>query len=201
MENIASIVKDGALHSEARCHKASMTSVNIGIAEIKRRRLEDIVVRCCPGTRVGDYVPFYFCPRSVMLYIIYKGNHPDVRVAGGQYEIVHLECDLSASLEWADKNGIQWAFSTSNAGALYTQFYNRVEQLELIDWDSVQAHNFTNPDIKERKQAEFLFYDTYPLHLIERFGIIDGKQAGKLAGMLQGTEFASRISVEPSWYY
>ena len=43
------------------------------MGEIKARRLAQ-PVRCNPGTLVGDYVPFYFCPRSVMLYLIYKAN-------------------------------------------------------------------------------------------------------------------------------
>jgi hypothetical protein len=34
--------------------------------EIKRRRLEELEVHCYPGTRVGQYVPFYFCPGSVI---------------------------------------------------------------------------------------------------------------------------------------
>ncbi len=39
------------------------------MTEIKRRRLFEIDVQCHPDTMVGDYVPFYFCPRSIMLFI------------------------------------------------------------------------------------------------------------------------------------
>jgi hypothetical protein len=48
-------------------------------------------VKCHPGTCVGEYVPFYFCPRSVMLYVINKGNHLDLQFRDGQSGIVHLE--------------------------------------------------------------------------------------------------------------
>ncbi len=47
----------------------------------RRRRLP---VPCHPGTWVGDYVPFYFCPRSVMLYVISRKNHPSLTYRGGQ---------------------------------------------------------------------------------------------------------------------
>jgi hypothetical protein len=60
------------------------------MSAIKRRRVEELEVSCHPGTKVGDYVPFYFCPRSVMLYVIHRANHPDLSYRGGQEPIVHL---------------------------------------------------------------------------------------------------------------
>jgi hypothetical protein len=50
---------------------------------IKRRRL-GLPLPCHAGDRVADYVPFYFCPRSVMLYLIHRGNHPELTYQGGQ---------------------------------------------------------------------------------------------------------------------
>ncbi len=89
----------------------------IGMSEIKRRRLEEIEVTCYPGTKVGEYVPFYFCPRSVMLYLIYRGNHPNLDYREGQETIVHLEANFYKVVEWANKNSVRWVFSLSNAGA------------------------------------------------------------------------------------
>src|ERR1035441_9461886 len=43
----------------------------VGMSEIKRRRLEELDVHCHPGTKVGEYVPFYFCFRSIMLFLLY----------------------------------------------------------------------------------------------------------------------------------
>jgi hypothetical protein len=43
----------------------------IGMDSIKQRRLTKSL-NSHPDLRVGDCVPFYFCPRSVMLYNIYK---------------------------------------------------------------------------------------------------------------------------------
>jgi len=50
-------------------------------------------VKCHPGTKVGQYVPFYFCPRSIMLYILHRGNHPDLDYREGQGPILHLQAD------------------------------------------------------------------------------------------------------------
>jgi hypothetical protein len=52
----------------------------------------------------ADCVPFYFCPRSIMLYILYQANDPELTYRGGQGPIVHLEADLRASVAWADQN-------------------------------------------------------------------------------------------------
>ncbi|MDD9816622.1 MAG: DarT ssDNA thymidine ADP-ribosyltransferase family protein, partial [Gammaproteobacteria bacterium] len=37
---------------------------------------------------VGDCVPFFFCPRPVMLFVIHKKNDPDLLYRGGQDLIV-----------------------------------------------------------------------------------------------------------------
>jgi len=51
-----------------------------------------------PDLYVGDYVPFYFCPRSIMLFIIHQANHPELDYRGGQVPIVHLQADLHTSV-------------------------------------------------------------------------------------------------------
>ena len=69
VDNLASIVKDGFLWPDAVMAQRRDAAV-IGNEEIKGDRIR-LPVSCHPGTCVGDYVPFYFCPRSVMLYVIY----------------------------------------------------------------------------------------------------------------------------------
>jgi hypothetical protein len=74
-------------------------SASIGMNAIKAARLTRPVP--CHGNYVGDYVPFNYCPRSVMLYLIYRANHPDLTHRGGQGPIVHLEADLRNVIDWA----------------------------------------------------------------------------------------------------
>ena len=105
--------------------------VSIGMTEIKRRRLYEIAVSCHPGTTVGEYVPFYFCPRSIMLYIISMGNHPDIaHYRGGPGPIVHLQVDLESAVKWANQQKIRWAFSDRNAGSYLADFYNSLNDLD-----------------------------------------------------------------------
>ena len=84
-------------------------------------------MECYPGDHVGDYVPFYFCSRSVMLYLLHMGNHPGLTYKEGQGSMIHLEADMTAVVAWANQNKRRWAFSLSNAGARYTKFRREVE--------------------------------------------------------------------------
>ena len=86
----------------------------IGYDQIKKRRLNEIPVPCCEWRKVGESVPFYFCPRSPMLSTINKGNTG--RPEGCQKSIVHLVPTMAAGIG----TGKAWAISSGNAGANHT---------------------------------------------------------------------------------
>ncbi len=90
VDNLPAILTAGGLWSDAVMMAQGGPSATIGMGGIKQRRL-GLAVRCYPGDKVGDYVPFYFCPRSIMLYLVYCANHPDMTYRGGQGPILHLQ--------------------------------------------------------------------------------------------------------------
>jgi hypothetical protein len=71
------IIAARCLWSDAIMAERNAAGTVIGMSTIKDRRLR-LPVAPHPGLHVGDFVPFYFCPRSVMLYVIHMANHPDV---------------------------------------------------------------------------------------------------------------------------
>ena len=167
---------------------------------IKQRRL-DLEVDCHPGTKVGEYVPFYFCPRSIMLYLIFRANHPELSYTGGQDPIVHLQCDLKTVVEWAGTNNCRWAFSTNNAGAYYTSFFKNIDQLDQVDWEAVSSHNFQPSSVKEGKQAEFLLFDQCPWTLIDEIGVIDDTTARAVNAIIGQDRHQPVVSIRRGWYY
>ncbi len=171
------------------------------MSEIKARRLNELEVRCLPGTKVGEYVPFYFCSRSIMLYLLFRGNHPDLTYTGGQRAILHLQADLQTVANWADKQGANWAFSDRNAGTRYTSFYNDLNDLGRIDWNAVNAADFRDSQVKEGKQAEFLMYQEFPWQLVEKVGTYDQMVADQVNQTLQNSTHRPVVSVERGWYY
>jgi hypothetical protein len=127
--NLPSIISTGCIESDGRRIGQGGRQTSIGMTEIKQRRLFEISVSCHPGTKVGEYVPFYFCYRSIMLYILYMGNHPDMtHYKEGQGPILHLQVDMNKAITWAEQNGVKWAFSDRNAGGRLAAFYNNMEE-------------------------------------------------------------------------
>ena len=90
-DNLAAIASERVLVSDAAMIARGGPAQAIGMSAIKRRRVQELEVSCHPGTMVGDYVPFYLCPRSVMLFVIHRANHPELSYRDGQELIVHLK--------------------------------------------------------------------------------------------------------------
>ena len=107
VDRLPSIIADGCLWCDVEILRRSLYGVTIGIHSIKQRRLANRL-DSRPGLCVGECVPFYFCPRSVMLYVIFQGNNPELNYRGGQDPIVHLEADLRQAVAWADGDGRRW---------------------------------------------------------------------------------------------
>lgn len=70
--NLSGILTAGGLHSDA-VMALKHPEVVIGYDHIKLRRLRELTVPCCGDRHVGEFVPFYFCPRSPMLLAVNNG--------------------------------------------------------------------------------------------------------------------------------
>jgi hypothetical protein len=86
IDNLSSIVSDGFLWCDHEQRRRGGNHQNIGYSHIKERRLKH-PVKVARGGTLGNYVPFYFGPRSVMLFVIFNGHE---KYKGGQESIVHL---------------------------------------------------------------------------------------------------------------
>ena len=136
-----------------------------------------------------------------MLFVIHCANHPELAYRGGQQSIIHLEADLHDAVQWAEANRRRWAFSLSNAGAVYTQFRARLDQLGEINWEGVAATDFRPADVKEAKQAEFLVQRSFPWHLVERIGVHSRTMAPRVGAAMQAATHRPRVEIKRDWYY
>jgi len=203
VDRLRSIVADGHLWCDRevlrRAPQGSELGTTIGMSRIKQRRSNALKLASHPDLFVGDCVPFYFCPRSVMLYLIERGNHPELTYRGGQAPILHLEADLHAVVRWAQQQGLRWAFTLSNAGSTYFEDRCDLGQLGEINWAAVEARDWRA--LKEGKQAEFLLERACPWHLVERIGV-KSMQTYRLAmSALPSLGHCPPVEVRPEWYY
>jgi hypothetical protein len=201
VDNLPSILQAGCLWSDAKRIDLGFDCEVVGMSSIKARRLQELPVKSHPGTKVGEYVPFYFCSRSVMLYILHMGNHPDLSYHGGQAPVLHLMADLKATVAWAEAHGCRWSFSSSNAGAYYTSFYADLGDLEKVNWGAVEATDFRRPEIRDGKQAEFLLYERFPWELVEEIGVFDLSTAEKVRAAIRSASHRPAVRVERAWYF
>ena len=198
VDRLASIAADGRLWCDAEAMKRRSPGTAIGIPDIKAQRRER-ALNSRPGLRVGDCVPFYFCPRSVMLYLIHMANHPKLAYRSGQNPIVHLEADLRETVAWANGKGRRWAFTLSNAAAGYSEDRCDLAQLDEIDWDAVGAKYWNTR--MEGKQAEFLVERSFPWALVRRVGVRSRGTWRRASAATQSADHRPSVQILPQWYY
>ena len=199
VDRLPSILHAEGLLCDARVDEQHFTGTSIGMSAIKQRRLRELTLTNYPDLHVGGCVPFYFCPRSIMLYVLHKANDRDLTYRGGQAPIVHLEADLRQTVSWAEDEGLRWVFTLSNAGTRYFEDRCQLDQLDEIDWVAVQAVNWQSQ--KEGKQAEFLVEERFPWHLVTRIGVQSAETYRQVDRALQRTNHRPKVKILPDWYY
>ena len=199
VDRLESIKKDGYLWCDREIINKQYNGTTIGMSNIKQRRLNDLPFLEYPDLHVGDCVPFYFCPRSVMLYLIYQQNHPDLSYLGGQKPIIHLEADLNRTVNWCKENEKRWVFTLSNAGSKYFEYRFDLDELSDIDWKAVNARDWR--ECKEGKQAEFLVEYQFPWHLIDKIGVSSNDIYEKVVSILDGKNHQPYVTIMRDWYY
>ncbi len=199
VNRLPSVITDGHLWCDATMAQHGGAGTTIGMSTIKQRRLEALNLASHPQLHVGDCVPFYSCPRSVMLYVIHMANHPELDYRGGQEPIVHLEADLRQTLAWANTHNRRWAFTTSNAGSGYFEDYSDIAHLDKIAWDAVQARDWRS--CKDGKQAEFLIERSFPWALVSRIGVQSPRIGAKVQDALRVSRHRPSVAVRRGWYY
>jgi hypothetical protein len=198
LRNLPNIVRDGGLWCDQVVMQRQLAYVSIAHQHIKDRRARKMVP-CAPGGKLADYVPFYFAPRSPMLYVINRGG-----VQGyteGQRPILHLV----SSAETVQVAGLSFAFTDGHAEMDISRFFTDLHDLDKVDWEMMQATYWNDTlqdgDRKRRRQAEFLVHQFFPLKLIERIGVINHTLRLQVTALFPDLASRPPITIEPAWYY
>lgn len=208
--NLPAILAAGALLSKNGGAAAGINYQNIAHAGAQGARAVRAVPNP-PGGMVHDYVPFYFAPRSPMLYAINGG-----RVAGcawRQADIVHFE----TTVENVTALGRPFVFYDRNATLAFSTAYTDLAHLDsAVAWDLIteapqldgycmywqsRATVARYADRMERRQAEFLVRNEAPLDCMTRLGVIDAAHQAQVQAMVAHAGVPLAVDIMPSWYF
>ncbi len=57
------------------------------------------------------------------------------------------------------------------------------------------------PNVKERKQSEFLVHRSFPFDLVERIGVHRDDAWNKVRSVLAGSGYTPRVEMRDDWYF
>jgi hypothetical protein len=198
IDNLAKIVENGALRAYNTISRTSVLYVNIAHSTIQDQRATTRIP-CGPGGMLHDYVPFYFAPRSPMLYTINRGNVEGYD--GGQEPIVYLVSRINTIRE----HNLPFVFSDGHGTKAFTQFFADLADLDNIDWDIMLETywNDTNEDgdRARRRQAEFLIHQQCPWPAIRGLAVINEGMKDRVERIVRDAGYEQPVIIRPDWYY
>lgn len=196
INNLANIVNSGFLLPDNQVQGTGIQNTNIGHRHIKERRSRR-KVKVASGGVLADYVPFYFAPRSPMLYVINAGGIEEY--SDGQTPILHLV----AELEIVVTAGKGYCFTDRHAELAWAKYYEDIQQLEdAVDWNIMRQRYWSNTDEeKEKRQAEFLVHQNFEWTFVQKIGVINAEIAVQVGTIFGSADHQPQIEVNPHWYY
>lgn len=163
------------------------------------------------GGMMHDYVPFYFAPRSPMLYTINSGN-----VQGCNYrqeDIVYFE----TTIENIVAAGGGFVFFDMNAAIGVSKVFDDLSDLDKIAWDLITEepaldgycryfqNRHTTPRYAKRmeqRQAEFMAHQSVSLSCMTRIGVFDDNRKIAVENLLRQHSLSLPVEVKrQDWYF
>ncbi len=141
---------------------------------------------------LGDYVPFNFCHRSVMLYVVQRG-HEDYN--GGQESIVHLVSSVSR----ATSLGRPWAFTDRHAELQHALHFDDLHWLSEVPWHVMDLDYWS--EVREERQAEFLVHEFFPWTAVTEVATMTDAARARVQLELHGAAHQPSVTTRPAWYY
>lgn len=152
-----------------------------------------------PGGKLSEFVPFYFGPRSPMLYQIALGyedieKHP-------QENIVYI----ITSVDQIKQHKLSYFFTDGNARSETTSFFTYDNDFANIDWVAVYSTYWKSDETdllrKQKKQSEFLIKEYVPVSCFDYIGVYNDNARQKVLDLLVDLEITLPIKVSPHKLY
>jgi ssDNA thymidine ADP-ribosyltransferase, DarT len=196
--NLPSIATSRGLHCFNGMVRNGVQHESIAYESVQIKRARTAVT-CGPRGCLHDYVPFFFAPRSPMLYAIHKGK---VTCSNGQEG---LACIVS-SIENVQAAGLNFVFTDGHGiMAPLTNFYDDLGNLDKIDWKLMEAvywrDTAEDPDRGRRRQAEFLVHEFFPWECVIGIGVNKASIIARVRDLLADLGESTEIKAKPNFFY
>lgn len=193
VENIPHILQYGITHSTSLNFNPSYKPIGDNSLIVTRN---NFILN--NGKHLGDYIPFYFGPRTPMLYVIQNGFNmvAPTFVENIVYCVTSVQKIIELQLDFVFTNG-------HAVDGFTTQFTSSdIEGIDsIIDWDAVNAKYWrsdTDLDLKRRKEAEFLVHGDVATDAILGFIVFNQNAKDK---MIVFGATAENILIKPEYYF
>lgn len=196
VRNVAWMLEHGLVCRSSKL--ADPNFITIGLPDlIERRKAHPVPI--APGGRLGDYVPFYFTPSSVMLLNIKTGRNGVVRRPNSEIVI------LVSSLPKLQELGVPFVFTNGHAYMQETDYFNDISDLDKIDWSLLRRRDFRHdpddPGKVGRYQAEALAYQHVPVSALLGIACYDRLAQTTLEAEVQRKGLRLPVVQRPKFYF
>ena len=203
-DNLAYILEHG-MHTRDHT-QLNPDHVFIGHTQLTAERHEWPVEPCDIGQAeigtygtLGQYVPFYFGPRSPMLYVV-KNGYNGVQMRP-QRDIVYLCCHFATIAG----SGQRYVFTNGHAKNKLTYYYSRPENLNQLHWDTIYSKFWKNTELEfdreRRKQAELLVPVHVPPDWIRAIVVHDDEMCTFAQDIVDRLNHQAKVKVNPADAY
>ncbi|MFI6022315.1 DUF4433 domain-containing protein [Streptomyces sp. NPDC051287] len=199
VRHLSAILTEKQLVSDSVMQGRGGVEMECGDREVKaerRTRRISVPPHGCPA----DYVPFYFAPRSPMLYVISRGGVPTYRE--GQTPLVYLVTSVDA----VKASGRPYVFSDGNCANEITRHFADLSVMpSVVDWEIMNARYWANTaadgDRMRRRMAELLVHEHLPVTALDEIATYDHDHAQQVQHLIREAGAEIPVSVRREWYY
>lgn len=197
-ENLTSILKHGGLSAYSQMDNKHLIYQNIAHNDIQDRRATT-PIPIAPYGNLHDYVPFYFAPRSPMLYAIKQGRVQGL--TGSQEQIIYFVTKTDSI-----KNaGLLFVFTDGHAIMSFTDFFSDLTDITHIDWNIMNEKYWNDtiddPDRKRRRQAEFLVHQFIGLEHFLGIIVKNSNMKEKIEKILDENSIKLPVLIKQNFYF
>jgi hypothetical protein len=196
IRNVPWLLDNGAHCAKADCRDPNF--VQIGSPDLIGKR-SNHPVRVHPFGTLGDYVPFYFTPKSVMLYNIRTGYNGITQRRMSDIAI------LVTSLHKLVAEKVPFLFTDRHAYLVNAEPTSDLNGLDRLNWKVLRAHDFKkdsdNPEKFEQYQAEALVFRCLPVTALLAIACYGDEQNERLSAEVESRSLNLKVVKKPGWYF